>query len=123
VQVSRDSFEELVRVAVLSLPEKFLSKMTNVSIVVADRATPAQMRENNLGPRDVLYGLYDGVPLTDRGSFIPPLPDLITIFQEPIEWACRSADELERQVRTTVIHEIAHYFGFSDEELGKLGLG
>jgi predicted Zn-dependent protease with MMP-like domain len=123
VQVSRDSFEELVRAAVLSLPEKFLSKMTNVSIVVADRATPAQMRENNLGPRDVLYGLYDGVPLTDRGSFIPPLPDLITIFQEPIEWACRSADELERQVRTTVIHEIAHYFGFSDEELGKLGLG
>jgi predicted Zn-dependent protease with MMP-like domain len=123
VQVSRDSFEELVRVAVLSLPEKFLSKMTNVSIVVADRATPAQMRENNLGPRDVLYGLYDGVPLTDRGSFIPPLPDLITIFQEPIEWACRSADELERQVRTTVIHEIAHYLGFSDEELGKLGLG
>lgn len=112
-----------MRAAVLSLPEKFLSKMTNVSIVVADRATPAQMRENNLGPRDVLYGLYDGVPLTDRGSFIPPLPDLITIFQEPIEWACRSADELERQVRTTVIHEIAHYFGFSDEELGKLGLG
>jgi predicted Zn-dependent protease with MMP-like domain len=122
VEVSRDSFEDLVRAAVAILPQEFLSKMGNVSIIVADRPTPAQRAENGLGPRDVLYGLYDGVPLPERGSYIPPLPDVITIFQEAIEDASASLHELEHQVRTTVIHEVAHYFGFSDGQLGQLGL-
>jgi len=97
--------------------------MGNVSIIVADRATPQQMAENGLGPRDVLYGLYDGVPLPERGSYVPPLPDVITIFQEPIENASRDLDALRDQVITTVRHEVAHYFGFSDSELDKMGLG
>ncbi len=97
--------------------------MDNVSIIVADRATPQQRAENDLGPRDVLYGLYDGIPLTERGSYVPPLPDVITIFQEPIEDSSRTLAELEEQVGTTVRHEVAHYFGFSDSELDKMGLG
>ncbi len=97
--------------------------MGNVSIIVADRATAQQMSENGLGPRDVLYGLYEGVPLPERGSYVPPLPDVITIFQAPIENASRTIDELERQVASTVRHEIAHYFGFSDTELDAMGLG
>jgi predicted Zn-dependent protease with MMP-like domain len=123
VQISTNSFEDLVRDAISSLPEQFLSKMGNVSIIVADRPTPEQMRENNLGPSDTLYGLYEGVSLTERGSYVPPLPDVITIFQEPIESSARTQIELEDQVRSTVVHEIAHYFGFSDPELEKLGLG
>jgi predicted Zn-dependent protease with MMP-like domain len=123
VQVSQDSFEDMVRAAVSTVPNKFLSKLENVSIIVADRPTREQMIENNLSPRDSLYGLYEGVPLPERGNFVPPLPDLITIFQEPIENACSSIEELEQQVRDTVIHEVAHYFGFSDTELQKLGLG
>lgn len=121
--VSRDSFEDLVRDAISSLPSEFIAKMGNVSIIVADRATPEQMAENGLGPRDTLYGLYDGVPLPERGSYVPPLPDVITIFQHPIEHASDSLDHLEQQVRLTVVHEVAHYFGFSDQELEKWGLG
>ncbi|HIF72658.1 MAG TPA: metallopeptidase family protein [Dehalococcoidia bacterium] len=97
--------------------------MDNVSIIVADRPSPEQIRENNLGPHDTLYGLYEGVSLTERGSYVPPLPDVITIFQEPIERSSRTDAELEDQVRSTVVHEVAHYFGFSDTELEKLGLG
>jgi predicted Zn-dependent protease with MMP-like domain len=123
LQVSRDTFEDLIRLAISTLPDEFLSKMDNVSIIVADRPSPAQFAENKLESGDTLYGLYEGVPLTDRGSYVPPLPDVITIFQEPIEDASGSMGELEHQVRTTVVHEIAHYFGFSDSELGRLGLG
>ena len=123
MQVSRDIFEDIVRDAIASLPEQFLSKMDNVSIIVADRATPQQMTENGLTPHDVLFGLYEGIPLPARGSYIPPLPDVITIFQTPIERASGSMEELEEQVVTTVRHEVAHYFGFSDNELDKMGLG
>lgn len=122
MEVSKDTFEDLVRVAIESLPAQFLAKMDNVSIIVSDHATPQQMIDNGLGPRDVLYGLYDGVPLPERGSYVPPLPDVITIFQEPIQNASRDMDELEVQVTTTVRHEVAHYFGFSDSELDSLGL-
>jgi predicted Zn-dependent protease with MMP-like domain len=97
--------------------------MDNISIIVADSASNQQMVENGLGPHDVLYGLYEGVPLTDRGSYIPPLPDVITIFQEPIEKSSSTNSELETQVKATVRHEVAHYFGFSDTELDKMGLG
>jgi len=123
MHVSRDSFEDLVRDAISSLPAEFLKKMNNVSIIVTEKPTPDQMAENGLGPRDTLYGLYDGVPLTERGSYVPPLPDVITIFQQPIENASDSLDELEQQVHLTVVHEVAHYFGFSDRELEKWGLG
>jgi|TARA_B100001964_G_scaffold239478_1_gene307001 predicted Zn-dependent protease with MMP-like domain len=123
LRVSRENFEDLVRNAVSALPEKFVSNMGNVSIVVSDHPTAKQMLENGLGARDVLYGLYDGVPLPERGSYVPPLPDVITIFHEPIESDCRTLEELAEQVRTTVFHEVAHYFGFSDGELDQMGLG
>jgi predicted Zn-dependent protease with MMP-like domain len=123
LQVSRDDFEDLVRGAISSLPEEFLARMDNISIIVADRASAHQMAENGLGTHDVLYGLYEGVPLPERGSYVPPLPDVITIFQEPIENSARTNTDLADQVTTTVRHEVAHYFGFSDSELDEMGLG
>lgn len=104
------------------MPDQFLSKMGNVGVIVADRPTNAQRVRNNLGPQDTLFGLYEGVPLTERGAFVPPLPDVITLFQEPIEDSCDSMEELERQVRITVAHEVAHYFGFSDDALADMGI-
>lgn len=123
MQVSRESFEEMVRHAVSSLPDRFLSKMGNVGVVVADRPTYAQRVQNGLGPHETLLGLYQGIPLTERGAYVPPLPDVITLFQEPIEDSCNSMEKLEQQVRTTVAHEVAHYFGFSDCELDSMGIG
>ena len=112
-----------MRDAISSLSEEFLARMDNISIIVSDRASAQQMTENGLGAHDVLYGLYEGVPLTERGSYVPPLPDVITIFQEPIEKSSSTNTELEAQVTATVRHEVAHYFGFSDAELDKMGLG
>ncbi|NQW21729.1 MAG: metallopeptidase family protein [Chloroflexi bacterium] len=123
MKVSKDIFENFVRDVVMSLPDKFLTSMNNVSIIVADRPTSAQMTENGLTPRDVLYGLYEGVPLPERGSYVPPLPDVITIFQKSIENASDTVEELKEHVAATVKHEIAHYFGFTDAELDDMGLG
>jgi len=123
IHVSKDIFEDLVRDAIMSLAGKFLIKMENVSVIVAGRATAAQMAENGMRPSDVLYGLYDGVPLTERGSYVPPLPDIITIFQDPIEHVSNTQEELEKQIVITVKHEVAHYFGFSDPQLDEMGLG
>ena len=123
IHVSTEIFEDLVRDAIMSLPGKFLMKMENVSIIVGGSATPAQMAENDLQPTDILYGLYEGVPLTERGSYVPPLPDVITIFQNPIEHMSHTQEELELQITTTVKHEVAHYFGFSDSQLDEMGLG
>ena len=107
----------------MSLPEDFRSNMDNVNIILADEPTASQLSENGLTHHDVLYGLYEGVPLPERGSYMPPLPDLITIFQTPIERSARDIDELRDQIVTTVRHEVAHYFGFSDLEIDEMGLG
>tara|TARA_Y100001936_G_scaffold250416_1_gene303139 strand:- start:663 stop:1034 length:372 start_codon:yes stop_codon:yes gene_type:complete len=123
LEISREHFEGLVREAVMSLPEDFRLNMDNVSIIVADEPTPSQLTDNGLSQHDVLYGLYEGVPLPERGSYMPTLPDLITIFQTPIERAARDIDELQDQIVTTVRHEVAHYFGFSDLEIDEMGLG
>ena len=63
------------------------------------------------------------MPLTERGGYVPPLPDVITIFQNPLQDDCRSLKQLEDEIRKTVMHELAHYFGFSDAEMENLGLG
>ena len=123
MQVSKDIFEDFVRIAIASLPERFIANMGNVSVIVADCPSPDQITESGLGPDEALYGLYDGVPLTERGGYVPPLPDVITIFQKPLQDGCRSLKQLEDEVRKTVMHELAHYFGFSDIELQDLGLG
>lgn len=123
MQVSRDHFEQLVRAAVAALPDRFLSKMGNVGVIVEVRPSHNQRVRNNLGPRETLFGLYEGIPLTERGAYVPPLPDVITLFQEPIEDACDSLEQLDQQVQITVAHEVAHYFGFSDDDLADLGIG
>ncbi|HET7271874.1 MAG TPA: metallopeptidase family protein [Rubrobacter sp.] len=109
-------FYELVERALEGLPPELSRLLDNVAIVVddwPDYSTPLVAD----GPDDTLYGLYEGVPLTERGAgYYGFLPDKITIFRGPLERDFKS-DELEEQVRVTVVHEIAHYFGF-DEELG-----
>lgn len=76
-----------------------------------------------LDPRhDTLYGLYQGVPLPDRSAFYPPiLPDKITIFSEPLLRDFTDPEELREQIRLTVLHEIAHYFGMDEDDIDKLG--
>ena len=114
--------EEAARV-LDELPEEFRKQLHNIEIVVQRRPSKHQFAEIDLDSHeDVLYGLYEGVPLPDRSAFDPPiLPDKITLFSEPLLSDFPDPDKLREQIRLTVIHEIGHYFGMDDDEIEKLG--
>ena len=118
----RESFEALVARAVDDLPEEFAVRLDNVAILVEDRASKGQRSASRLDEENTdLLGLYEGVPLTERGhSYSMVLPDRITIFQRPIEAACRNDAEIVTLIRQVVLHEIAHHFGISDARLEEL---
>ena len=117
-------FEELVTKAIESLPEEFRERMENVDIIIMDKPTPGQARSLRGRPGEILLGLYEGVPLTQRGDHYDiVMPDKISIFQKNIERVCRNDDEIVTEVRKVVIHEIAHHFGISDARLDELGWG
>lgn len=118
----KNDFSELVRQAVESLPQEIRSRLDNVDVVVEDWPNADQLWAAGLDDRHDLLGLYEGIPLIGRESYGMVLPDKITIFQRPIETACHSNDEIVREVRLTVAHEIAHHFGIDDERLATLGL-
>ena len=115
-------FYRLVERALEGLPPELSSLLDNVAIMVddwPDYSTPLVAGEQE----ETLYGLYEGVPLTERGAgYYGFLPDKITIFRGPLERDFATRD-LEEQVRITVVHEIAHYFGFDEERLEELGWG
>lgn len=105
------------------LPRQFRKQLQNVEVVVEERPGEELFLDAGLDPEhDTLYGLYQGIPLPDRSSLYPPiLPDKITIFAEPLLQDFPDPEELREQIRATVLHEIAHYFGFDDDEIDKLG--
>jgi len=105
------------------LPRRFREQLRNVEFVVEERPSIELLRAEGLDPRcDTLYGLYQGVPLPDRSSLDPPLlPDKITIFAEPLMQDFPDPEALREEIRITVLHEIAHYFGMDEEELEDLG--
>jgi predicted Zn-dependent protease with MMP-like domain len=115
-------FYELVERALEGLPPELSSLLDNVAIVVDDWPEYSTPLVSD-GPGDTLYGLYEGVPLTERGAgYYGILPDKITIFRGPLERDF-SQEKLEEQIRITVVHEIAHHFGFDEERLEELGWG
>lgn len=115
--MDEESFRKLVEEAVDSLPPEFAKKINNVAVVVEDDPSPEQLRELGLTGQDLLFGLYHGVPQTKRGFYAGVLPDKITIFKNSIEAVAKTSDEIKTQVRETVMHEIGHHFGLSDEDL------
>jgi predicted Zn-dependent protease with MMP-like domain len=117
--VERARFEQLVWQAVQSLPVFFQERLQNVMIVIQDRPDPELIEEPDSG---ALLGLYQGVPLTERSVFAERSePDIIYIFQKNIEaLANGDEDEIRRQVRITVIHEIGHHFGLDEDQLAIL---
>lgn len=109
--------------AIDRLPRRFREQLRNVEFVVEKRPAAALLIAEGLDPRrDKLYGIYQGVPLPDRSHLDPPLlPDKITIFAEPLMEDFSDPDELRQEIRLTVLHEIAHYFGMDEEEIEELG--
>lgn len=102
-----------------SLPEEFLVNLENVDVVVEDAPTAAQLARAGRGM--TLLGLYEGIPHTERTrGYNMVLPDRITIFQKPIEAACRTDRETVAEIQRVVRHEIAHHFGLDDEALDEI---
>jgi predicted Zn-dependent protease with MMP-like domain len=118
----RVAFEDLVDDALAEIPEPFSRALDEVAIVIDDEPSPQQRRENHLGPRDTLYGLYEGVPRTDWGADLVPVPNKITLFRLPLEEDYRDPEDLADQVRITVLHELAHHLGIDDDRLDELGV-
>ncbi|MEV5704876.1 metallopeptidase family protein [Actinoallomurus sp. NPDC052274] len=111
MEVTREEFEDLVAEALDTIPPDLTDLMRNVVVLVEDVA-----------PEPGLLGLYEGVPLTERGdTYAGYLPDRITLYRGPLQAICRTRDDLVKEVRTTVVHEIAHHFGIDDERLHELG--
>ena len=109
--MDRERFEELVDEAVERLPRRFRDKLENVVIMVED-VPPRGLERDGL-----LLGLYHGVPRTQRSVFFSTPPDQIFLYQRNIEAICRNDEQVRRQIRKTLLHEIGHYFGLSEEEL------
>ena len=122
--VSQAEFGELVERALAGLPPEFARFLEEVPVEVRDRPTPQQLRGVGLGRNDLLFGLYRGRPRTQRNvEDSAVMPDVIYIFQMPLEQISRSEQQLVEQVRKTVLHEIGHHFGMTEEDLEKLGYG
>lgn len=121
--MDRDEFEALVAEALDGLPAEFARYLENVQVVVEDEPSADLLRDMDLDPRrDTLFGLYQGVPLENRGfGFGNALPDKITIYFRPLVRAFRTPDRVRREVRRTVIHEVGHHFGFDDRDLRREG--
>lgn len=114
-------FRRLVAQAVNSLPDEILRLLDNVEIVVEPFPTPDQLQRAGVRPPDTLLGLYEGVPRTARGdAYNLTLPDKITLFQKPIEAISRNEEEVYRHIQETLLHEIAHHFGFDEEQIQAL---
>ncbi len=114
------NFEDLVDRALDGLPPDIASLLDNVAVIVEEKPDPETLRHYG---ETTMYGLYEGVPLTERGyGYAGTLPDRITIFQAPLEEDF-PPHQMEEQVRVTVIHEIAHHFGFDERRIAELGWG
>lgn len=121
--MDRTRFAELVAEALDSLPEQFARRLQNVEVVVEDEPTVELLRSLDLDPsRDTLFGLYQGIPLGQRGvGYAMALPDKITIFYRPLVRSYHAPEAIRREIVRTVIHEIGHFFGLSDHEMNDAG--
>jgi len=116
--VTRQRFERLVQEAVTLIPKRFRREITNLALVVETAPGPELLDEMEIEPPDTLYGLYQGTPLTERTwDYGNTLPDRIIIFQQPIEEDCEGENEIRAMIGETLIHEVGHYFGLSEEEI------
>jgi len=119
--VTRDAFERLVSEAVMLIPLRFRREIKNLALVVEDEPSPQLLASMDIEPPDSLYGLYEGTPITEREwTHGNALPDRITLFQRPIEEDSEDEDEVRAVIGETLIHEVGHYFGLSEEEIEEI---
>jgi predicted Zn-dependent protease with MMP-like domain len=118
--VSREQFESLVNEGIEALPILYRERMENVAIIAEDQPSPQQRERLKLRGDQTLLGLYEGVPLSARGGQVKLLPDKITLFKIPLEASSNGLDELKENIRHTIWHETAHYFGLGHQRIHEL---
>ncbi|KPL21412.1 MAG: hypothetical protein AMJ93_09660 [Anaerolineae bacterium SM23_84] len=122
VVVNKARFEALVAQALADLPTEILQYMDNVAITIADWPSASELRRARLSHPHQLFGLYEGIPLTERGGHYHLVtPDRIILYRGPLQAAHHTLDGLREQIRRTVVHEIAHHFGISEKRIRELG--
>ena len=120
IRLSHREFHKLVAEAMDELPPAVQEVMENVAVFVEPWPSREQLESTGTPDRYGLLGLYEGIPLIDRDAYNMVLPDRISLFHYPLEAVCSSVEELADEVRATIIHEIAHHVGWSDEDLERI---
>jgi predicted Zn-dependent protease with MMP-like domain len=121
VSMKKEDFEKLVEEALSGLPRKFKKLIENLVVMVEEEAPLEAYRQTGSSPFSRILGTYHGVPFKHRGPYYGNIPpDVISIYQKPIEEICSTEEEIRDEVRKVVIHEVGHYFGFSDDELREI---
>ena len=119
--MTRARFEQLVAEAIRTIPARFREELKNLAVMVEDEPPDELLDEMEIEPPDTLFGLYQGTPLTERAwDYGNALPDRIVLYQGPIEDASDTEDDVVVTVGETLIHEVGHYFGLSEEELEEI---
>jgi predicted Zn-dependent protease with MMP-like domain len=119
--MTRQQFERLVVEAITLIPKRFRREMKNLALVVEDEPSPELLEDMEIEPPDSLYGLYQGIPLPERSwTDGNRLPDKITLFQRPIEEDGEDEDDIRAMIGETLIHEVGHYFGLSEDEIEEI---
>lgn len=124
IELTDERFDELISRAMDELPQDYITNMQNVVIVQQDDPTPEQVEQMKLDPHHILLGLFEGVPLTQQGSgWSGMLPSKITLFKNPIIATVSSESALFEQIKRTIWHEIAHYYGLNHSHMDHLQYG
>ena len=119
--MEREKFEKLAEEALAQIPKKFKKLISNLAVLVEEKPSREIFEKTGSSPLSSILGHYHGVPFKHRGPFYGNIPpDVIVIYQKPIESICSTEEEIKKKVREVVFHEIGHYFGLSDKELREI---
>jgi predicted Zn-dependent protease with MMP-like domain len=120
VSVSDEDFQRMVGDGIDAIPTLYQQHLKDVAFLVEEWPSPSQLEQLRLYPNELLFGLYEGVPLPQRGGTTKLLPDKITIFKKPAELVSSGVDELAEHIRHTIWHEVAHYYGLDHSRIHAL---
>lgn len=117
ISVSSEQFQALIDQALSELPGEHVKNIQNVAILYEEDPTPEQRLSNKLGPHETLLGLYEGLPLSERQGVTRIYPDKITLFKNPLVARANNLEELKEDIKHTLWHEIAHYYGLNHDDI------
>ena len=120
IEISPEDFEAFINDGIAAIPAIYKKRLQNVAFIVEDYPSQEQRVKLNLYPHETLFGLYEGVPLPRRNGTLKLLPDKITVFKKTIEAVSQTPEQAREQVRHTIWHEVAHYFGLDHQRIHEL---